>query len=96
MSPWWGLLMFVVLYYATKWYYNHPGDKKHREPEHDFGVWPRGTVWFYDGIWWTMPRHSWQQPRKFNERSNPLDHEFEWEIVPVPRDYRKIPHEVEY
>lgn len=61
-------------------------------------IYPRGAVWFnrHKGVWMTQPRFDWAVPRRFDERSNPLDIEPAVEIVTVPLQQRRIEREVEY
>lgn len=95
MNGWWYVLIIVVAWTVARMFYNR-GDGQHRVPDHEFGLWPTGTVWYAHDKWWTMPRRDFAQPRWFDRRSNPLDFEYEYETVQVPPKFQKIPHEVEY
>ncbi len=53
-----------ALSYKGRHHWGHPWDA------------PPGLVWFHDGVWWTFTRRSSARvPRRFDTRSNPLDHE---------------------
>ncbi len=75
-------------------YYGATG--KHHTYWIDFDCTPHGTVWFRQGDWWTQPRLNRACPREFDRRSNPLDHELEFETFTVPVQTGKRVHEVEY
>jgi hypothetical protein len=56
---------------------------------------PAGQVWFHDGTWWTFPRRSpYRVPRRFESRSNPLDHEEEvvarWQECRERREFAEV------
>lgn len=57
---------------------------------------PRGAVWFQHGVWWTQPRFDWPKPRRFDERSNPLDVPTTFELIDIPQMTRRVEREVEY
>lgn len=72
------------------------GEKKHELFPED--TQPAGKVWFHDGTWWTFTRRQWGRvERRFDERSNPLDHEevLDYEI-PILPPTRRVYREVEY
>ena len=59
---------------------------------------PAGTVYYHRAsqTWYTAPRRALPCPRQFDRRSNPLDHEYEYERREVPPKFVNVPHEVEY
>jgi len=92
---WWiagGLIAIWMLYCVWKAYDNQG---RHNQ---DWDGWliPHGSVWMQDGVWFTQPRRDFPKPRRFAERSNPLDHEYRYERREVPPRFVEVPFEVEY
>lgn len=95
MNGWYYVLIAFALWIIGYNVYNR-GDGKHRMFDDD--LIPSGAVWMRsNGVWYTQNQNrGLPEPRRFDIRSNPLDHEIEWVSVEVPPKYRKIPREVEY
>lgn len=54
-------------------------------------LWPVGTVWFHGGTWWTSCRsYADLVERRFDRRSNPLDHDWVVEEYSEPRMRRRF------
>lgn len=87
----------VVLRVAYNLYNRHYGIAgRHHTHYWDSDFIPKGALWMRQGVWYTQPRYDRAVPRKFDERSNPLDIEPAVEIVTVPLQQRRVEREVEY
>ncbi|MBO0676739.1 hypothetical protein JRC04_04605 [Mycolicibacterium sp. S2-37] len=92
---WWiagGVFVLWIAYQCWR-YYDNQG--RHNTNWYDDFI-PKGSVWMRQGVWYTQPRFDYPVPRRFDERSNPLDIEPEVELVTVPPQQRRVEREVEY